>query len=285
MHELLIRAFRRTRFVEVLNLKLSLRVGNRRFRVPVMCGVVLAGIDEPWMIELLKHLLKHTSGLFVDVGINIGQTLAVVKTVAPSRHYMGFEPNPVCVSYVHELIRLNGLADCTIVPAALHREDALLKLDLYHTYPADGTASIVENFRKDRSVVQRLIVPAYRFDNLGKYFGPLDIGVVKMDVEGAELDVLKGMRTAVEKNRPVIMMEVLPVYSSVNEDRLRRQEELEGELRTLGYALLRVRKDGRRFAGLENVPYIGIHGDLTRCDYVCLPRERRENLCAGAAVG
>lgn len=280
MNELLIRALQRTRLLNAFNLVLTLRAGGRRIRVPFVRGVALAGIEEPWMFGLVTYFLGRTSGAFVDVGVNLGQTLVQVKRVDPARRYVGFEPNPTCVAYVHELIRLNRFESCTIIPAALHREDRVLHLDMYHPYLADGTASVVDGFRTQRPVVNRICVAAYRFATVAASLPSFSIGVIKIDVEGAELDVLQGLQEAVQQHRPVLFIEVLPVYKAENEDRLRRQEALEKLLSDWGYVLLRVRKDGRRFAGLDEVGPIGIHGDLGQCDYVAVPRETRNDVHA-----
>ncbi len=278
MNMWLIRTLRRLRILDGLNLILTLWIDGKRIRVPFMNGVAMAGIEEPWMLELLRRFLARTKGTFIDVGVNVGQTLVQVKCVDPTRQYIGFEPNPVCVSYVTELIRCNHFDACTIIPAALHRKDGLLILDLYHDYPADGTASVVEGFRAQRAVARKICVPAYCYKTVAAGLPPFEIGVVKIDVEGAELDVLLGLQDAIQRDRPVLLIEVLPVYASANICRLQRQEELEKLLHSWCYVLLRVKKDGKRLSGFDYIYSIGIHGDLTRCDYVAVPSEERESL-------
>lgn len=274
MKMIMIKVLRRLRILQAVNFVMTVRLNGTRIRVPFVHGMGIIGMEEPWMGRLLTHWLSRTPHAFIDVGVNLGQTLALLKSVDPVRPYLGFEPNPVCVAYVHELIRLNRFEDCTIIPAALYREDKLLHLNMYQKYQADGTASIVENFRASRPVDRKLCVPAYTYATVSASLPPIKIGIAKIDVEGAELDVLLGMRDVILRDRPVLFMEVLPVYSAENGDRLRRQEEMEGLLRQWDYALLRVKKNGKKFGGLEEVAQIGIHGDLNRCDYVCVPRER-----------
>ena len=54
----------------------------------------------------------------VDVGANLGQTLLKVKRLDRRARYVGFEPNPWCVVYMEELVRVNRLEHCSIVPRA-----------------------------------------------------------------------------------------------------------------------------------------------------------------------
>ena len=280
MNEWLIRVLRRTRVLNAINMVFTLRVDGKRINVPFMQGVAMVGIEEPWMLELLRRFLARTTGAFIDVGVNVGQTLVQVKCVDPTRCYIGFEPNPVCVSYVQEFIRCNHFEDCTIIPAALHRKDGLLILDLYHDYLADGTASVVEGFRTQRTVARKICVPAYSYATVAASLPPYEMGVVKIDVEGAELDVLFGLQEAIQRDRPVLFIEVLPVYSAENTSRLQRQQQLEVQLQAWDYSLFRVMKEKGRFAGLAPVEEIGIHGDLDRCDYVAFPCESQEGLCS-----
>jgi FkbM family methyltransferase len=273
MKGLLIKVLRRLRMLQRVNFVATLRLKGTRIRVPFVHGVGIEGFEELWMRRLMEHFLGRTSRAFVDVGVNTGQTLALLKCVDPNREYLGFEPNPACVAYVHELIRLNRFEHCTIIPAALYREDKLLHLNMYQKYQADGTASIVENFRVSRQVDRQFCVAACTWATVDDSLPAFKMGVVKIDVEGAEQDVLMGMRDAILRDRPVLLLEVLPVYSAQNVDRLQRQKELEETLRQWDYALWRVRKIGKEFGGLEEVGEIGVHGDLSRCDYVCVPRE------------
>jgi FkbM family methyltransferase len=273
MKDFLTKVLRRLRILRIVNVVMTMRLNGTQIRVPFVHGVGITGMEEPWMVRLLAHLLSRTPHAFVDVGVNLGQTLALLKSVDPARPYFGFEPNPVCVAYVHELIRLNRFEDCTIIPAALYREDKLLHLNMYQKYQADGTASIVENFRASRQVDRQFCVAACTWATVDDSLPAFKMGVVKIDVEGAEQDVLMGMRDAILRDRPVLLLEVLPVYSAQNVDRLQRQKELEETLRQWDYALWRVRKIGKEFGGLEEVGEIGVHGDLSRCDYVCVPRE------------
>jgi FkbM family methyltransferase len=279
MTGLLIRMLQRFGICKAFNTTFTLRLAGKRVRVPFVHGMALAGADELWMYDLLQRLLKVVDGAFVDVGVNMGQTLVLVKGIDPTRDYVGFEPNPYCVAYVLDLIRLNRFEQCNLVPAALHCEDAVLSLDLYHPYSADGTASVVSGFRPERNVERKICVPAVRYASAARGLAITTcIGVVKIDVEGAELDVLIGLQEVVKRDRPVLLLEVLPVYTAENVGRMRRQEDVEELMRGWGYSLFRIMKEGRRFAGADRVERIGIHGDLTRCDYVSVPCEKLDIL-------
>jgi vacuolar-type H+-ATPase subunit D/Vma8 len=99
------------------------------------------------------------------------------------------------------------------------------------------------------------------------------VGIVKIDVEGAELEVVKSLYQLLDTQRPIVLLEVLPVYSNENTMRKERQEELEKIFNELKYYLFRVDKSEDAFVGLKRIETIGIHADLNQCDYVVVPNE------------
>jgi FkbM family methyltransferase len=71
------------------------------------------------MVDLQKGLMTARKGTFVDVGMNLGQTLLAAKAIDPARHYIGFEPNPHCFAYCEQLTQLNQLPNVSLVPIGL----------------------------------------------------------------------------------------------------------------------------------------------------------------------
>ena len=226
---------------------------------------------EPWMTDLLRQLMPSREGLFVDVGVNIGQTLVKVKQVDPERAYLGFEPNPACIAFTEQLIEGRGFRNCRIVPAGLSTDTGLVELHMTSSSQTDSAGSTVEGFRSPQQVVYRKTVVCLGPADLPADLLAAKVAFVKIDVEGGELEVLEALRSVIERDRPVILIEVLPCYSAENTDRIRRQEKVEALLRDCGLELRRVIKDGAgRLKALEPIERIGIHGDLTRCDYVAM---------------
>lgn len=59
---------------------------------------------EPSMVVLLKILLAISQGIFLDLAVNTGRTLVMVKSIGLHREHVGIESNPFCVSCVQILI-------------------------------------------------------------------------------------------------------------------------------------------------------------------------------------
>jgi len=231
------------------------------------------GITEPWMLDILDDLLKRTEGAFIDVGVNVGQTLLKVKSLSIDRQYIGFEPNPACLYYVGELIRENKFTACTIIPFGLYNQDQVLCLDLYSDNSADSSASMIKGFRSKNEIRNKIYVPAFRFDSIANIFDFNSISIVKIDVEGAELEVIQGLLDLIRDYRPIVLIEILPVYTAENLSRLDRQQSIEAIFHSLDYIFHRVEKNQGVLSSLKKIDKIGIHSDLNKCDYLLAPRE------------
>ncbi len=254
------------------NVVATRRVNGVAVGIPRIAGMACLP-SEPWMTEVLARVLPAKPGVFLDVGVNLGQTLLKVKTLDPRRTYVGFEPNPACVFYVQDLIRLNAFESCTLLPVGLFTEDRVLPLTIPAGDQANAGASLIDQFRPGAPVHARVPVPVFRPATLGSLLGDTPAGIVKIDVEGAELEVVESLADRIQTDHPWMLVEILPVYSDANPSRKTRQEKLEQLLAGWDYALLRVIKSNAdAYAGIESVESIGIHGDLARCDYVAVPR-------------
>ncbi|WP_077145369.1 FkbM family methyltransferase [Sphingopyxis sp. KK2] len=256
------------------NRQIDAMVGGVPVAVPVSAGL-MAELTEPWMHALLRRLLANATGTFIDVGVNLGQTLIKVKAIEPARRYIGFEPNPACVHYVEELVAANGWTDVRVVPAGLGPRSGIVTLELYHGRSGDSAASIVEGFRPDKVVTFRKTVAILGVADLPDDLLAAPVGLVKIDVEGAEADVIDALTPVIARDRPQISMEILPCYDGRHAERIARQARIEARFADLDYRLLRVLHEGRD-GDYELVPIdaIGIHGDLSLCEYVACPAER-----------
>jgi FkbM family methyltransferase len=269
---------RASRYLRKLNYSRRISINGAEVFIPHIRGIACP-YTEPWMTGLLDKLLKEQPGAILDVGVNVGQTLIKVKALDRQRQYIGFEPNPVCVFYVQELIKRNQFQNCTLIPVGLFTEDTVMALDLFSHDVADSAASLIDNFRPRDQVHSRVFVPVFRFDGLAKLVGNHTIGLVKIDVEGAENEVIKSLLNLIRRDKPLILVEILPVYQSTNAFRIERQDELERMFAEVGYSILRVQKTSdNKFAGFKRIDKIEVHSDIDLCDYVIAPNERLERL-------
>ena len=260
--------------------KISTRIGrkinNVSIQVPLINGLGFANvyISELWMCSLLKKIIAVKNGSFIDVGVNVGQTLIKLRTVDSDIDYVGFEPNPKCVYYTDILIKTNKFKNCRIIPVGIYNRDTVLLLDLYSDGDTDSAASVIENFRPNEKVYNKIFVPVSQFENINELLDLKEIAIIKIDVEGAELEVLQSMQNTIRIHRPIIIIEILPCYTNENINRITRQEKIELILKELNYRFIRIIKnETNTIEKLEQIETIGIHGNIAWSDYILVPNE------------
>jgi FkbM family methyltransferase len=139
----------------------------------------------------------------LDVGANVGYyTLAAAKLVGPTGCVHAFEASPLIFSRLKRNARLNPHANIHVHHAAVADRPGEVA---FHTAAADRTGySSIRDLGADTASVAT--VPALAIDSLLPELPPARL--VKIDVEGAELLVLRGMCGLLERDRPHLICEV-----------------------------------------------------------------------------
>lgn len=272
MNEIFRRLLRALSPFDTINLTLPRRINGRGFRIPIIRKIGYGNLHdyEAWMVDLLRGLLPLHAGTFVDVGANVGQTLLRVKSLDPARPYLGFEPNPACAFYLHELIAANRLADARVVPAGLSTGAGVIELAFYADDRVDSEASIVPP--AGRPVHHRQVVVLSDIAPALAALAVEQISIIKIDVEGAELQVMTGLRGTVAGHRPPILIEILPARGQPA--RLESRLGLQALISALDYVILRV--DETPKGGLAALARIDALGDQAANNYMLYPREKYE---------
>lgn len=167
--------------------------------------------------------------VFFDVGANVGYyTLLASRIVGPHGRVVALEPVVRNVAFLHRHVTLNGVQNVTIVPAACSDRSSLVPFAAGENF---ATGHIVAGTGEGSAPSS--LVPTVTLDALSEAFGTAP-DVVKIDVEGAELDVLRGGQETLSRARPVL-------YLSVHSPALRTSclDHLGG----LGYTVERLRPD------------------------------------------
>jgi FkbM family methyltransferase len=144
--------------------------------------------------------------VFADVGANIGMlTLLAARLVGESGTVLAFEPNPNAFARLREHIEMNGLGQVQLHNHGLaDREDELV-LQVVSSHTGLGTFGDIAP--QDESLITaRHRCRVERGDALldRELGGPL---TMKIDVEGFECHVLRGLRGTLERHRPAVLAE------------------------------------------------------------------------------
>lgn len=165
------------------------------------------GYEEP-TVRLFSELLRSKSCVF-DVGANIGYYTLLAATALEGRGEVhAFEPCPGIFQRLCDNVNRNVLHSANLNQMALADKDGEQRLFL----PVDraGTnASLVADFVKQDAFV---VTPVARFDSYCRMRATRPVELLKIDVEGAEASVLRGMGALLDDWQPDIICEVLAPF-------------------------------------------------------------------------
>ncbi|WP_166647142.1 FkbM family methyltransferase [Prosthecobacter fusiformis] len=167
----------------------------------ISMGLKLFGNIEP-VTE--RFILEHVpeSGGFADIGANVGYFSLLVASLRRDALVHSFEPNPPIASLLEKSVQLNNLSGrVTVNRLAVGDQAGVLPFCLHDTntghsrLAADGVGGDIE-------------VPVIVWDDWWALKVPEPrIHCVKMDIEGAELLALRGMKNFLLRQKPALIVE------------------------------------------------------------------------------
>ncbi len=169
-------------------------------------------------VALFRQLLRP-GDVALDVGANIGaHTIAMAQFVGPQGIVYAFEPQRIVFQILCGNVALNELGNVKAMPNAVGASPAAIKVPVvnYGALNNFGGLAIGGDAGEDAAVItlDSLNLPAAR--------------LIKIDVEGMEIDVLRGAKATIERCRPLLYLE---------NDRIERSSALVRQIMDLGYRL------------------------------------------------
>lgn len=155
---------------------------------------------------LLKSSDARMQGLFVDIGANIGWYSLYAAAIG--RRVVAFEPNPANILKFRQSIAANGFKNIILKPYGAGASDAeIMFVNHKNNY---GQGAFVNNDTKINPTKQ-LMLKVKRVDDEVQNVPSAwrrRVAVAKIDVEGFEALVLKGMMSIILKDKPLVYIEL-----------------------------------------------------------------------------
>lgn len=146
--------------------------------------------------DLREYFESIKTGVFIDVGAHIGKyTVQVARQLQDRGRVISIEAHPGNFSTLVKNIKLNNLANVIAVNKAAWSENR--SLGIYTDSESTTTAaySVVEEFQGDH-----VMVDAKRLDDIAKELRIDAASFMKLDVEGAEPQVLEGAEELLKRS-------------------------------------------------------------------------------------
>lgn len=285
-------ALRLERWLDLANFTVNFQSGGFSYFIPLRNGLGRAlGRPFPqWADRLYPLLFNDCSGIFLDVGCNVGQTFLLwLKHRPQDLSYVGVDPVPGYCEYVGILARKNGVRNAVLMCAGLGARSRLATLQRVEDDGSDSDMSSLEpSLRNDDVYRGSLLVPVVTGDNLvSSLHDSRPVCVVKIDVEGFEHEVLSGLSATLTRDRPLILSEVMYSNHPSENRRAERRSQVEATtqfLRGLNYSIIHARHDGR-LVPLNHLPIQDWRReDHNDYDFLFIPEERMDAFLARSAL-
>lgn len=168
------------------------------FACPASTSPFFLGLDPTYDPTLFGLIDALKGGVFVDAGASIGFT--AVRAARRADRVVAVEPHPVRFAYLERNVKLNGLTNITCFNCALGSADGAISM--FDVDPTLGPHPLDPSTRPGSG--PRFDVRLCRLDELVEG----SVTLLKVDVEGAELEVLRGAPDLLS-SRPLVHVESL----------------------------------------------------------------------------
>jgi FkbM family methyltransferase len=165
---------------------------------------IIFGKNEEHLRSIIKKYVKENESV-IEIGSNIGSfTMAFSKTVGPKGRVFAFEAIPETAQNLSLNLKINNIQNVTLFNKAASDKAELLTFRIPDHGKNHSMAS--SQWHKNDDSVQIINVEAVAIDDVDE-ISMYKPSFVKIDVEGGEAFVLRGMSKLIKECRPVIFVE------------------------------------------------------------------------------
>lgn len=192
------------RFVSADGLIIYLDLSDERF-IKVISEIERQNADT----RILEKLLKRND-IFLDAGANHGSYSVVAsKIVGKKGVVVSFEPQGILANSIYNSMKANSLSKFEVHNVALGEETGK-KVSFFVPKGNSGLGSLFNEFQR-KLQKQKLVVNLVKLDDFieNKFFDEtLGNMLLKIDVEGGEISLLKGGKKFIDRYKPLIIIEI-----------------------------------------------------------------------------
>jgi len=175
-------------------------------------AIYLFGRFENETVRAYRGLLKPGDTV-LDIGANIGaHTLPLARCVAPTGRVIAFEPTDYAYDKLRQNISLNpelaGLIQAEQI-MLVASDDAQVKPQLYSSWQINDTTTDMHPKHGGR-LMDTVGARSMTLDQFMATQKTSAVSLIKMDVDGHECQVLRGAHDLLSRDKPLLLMEIMP---------------------------------------------------------------------------
>jgi len=200
--------------------------------------------------DVLSRLLRDldSDDVFYDIGANVGIYSCLVGDILPDGSVVAVEPHPENVSRLRENLSHNGV-EATVLRQALSNRTGEVSLavavESHTTSPGHNLIEVTDTVKEyGEEGVKRIETEMSRGDNLTDKRGLPSPTVLKIDVEGGELDVLRGFEQTLRSDCRLVYCEVHRTHISKFDG---SDAELRDFLKSCGFTIEPLNDHGSKY--------------------------------------
>jgi FkbM family methyltransferase len=201
-------------------------------------SIYLLGAFEKSTANTLRKLV-HPGNVVLDVGANIGaHTLPMAQCVGTSGRVFAFEPTDFAFAKLLRNLAINpDLEARTRASQIFLSADTRARLPeaVYASWPLSSEKEVHPKHRGQ--LVTTINAGTQALDDYVQQHGLAQVDLMKMDVDGQELSVLRGALGTLHKFKPLLVMEISPYMHGEQNHSFAELLEL---LKDVGYAFIDV---------------------------------------------
>lgn len=159
---------------------------------------------EPEMVWLKNYLKKDD--VFIDIGANVGAYIFITNDVLKPENIFGFEPNSQLHNRLRRIFPKNNFSKTALSD---ENTEAEFKIPIVGGKQIASRGTLQKKFKEkneEKSVIHKVMV--LKFDDWAEKQGFSKIDFIKIDVEGNEMQTLRGAKRSLKKFRPTLMVEM-----------------------------------------------------------------------------
>ena len=160
------------------------------------------------LIPLFRRMIPE-DGVVLDVGAHAGQYTKIFSRLASRGQIYAFEPGSYARSILRVALALNRRGNVAVVPLALGAQEGTEILTLPVKRPGSYGFGLAHFGPETRfPTVEREAVAVSTIDRMVELLGLTRLDFIKADIEGWEMQLVRGGEHAIRRFRPVMLLEL-----------------------------------------------------------------------------